>query len=184
MGVWIPFKCSRTECRLLFRADSISDYSTQYCLNHLQMNMVRCLRNIADHPNNEGVSWVGLNWIDDSWQISSPFCLRKYTQWRQIRMAQWYHALSWTVKFTCPHTCEASYIWVTMNVRRIFSDVRILHGWMTRIRPNEVWFWKSAASNYDPQKHESEPNMYVVCCNQTHWTRVTDRFRYTGMFVW
>ena len=119
MGVWIPFKCSRTECRLLFRADSISDYSTQYCLNHLQMNMVRCLENRADHPNNEGVSWVGLNWIDYSWQISSPFCSMNYTQWRKIRIRQWYHALNWTVQFTWPHTCEASYSWVTMNVRYI-----------------------------------------------------------------
>ena len=83
MGVWIPFKCSRTECIQLIRADSTSDYSTQYCFNRLQMNMVRYLENRADHPNKEGVSWVCLNRIDYSWQISSRFCLRNYSQWRK-----------------------------------------------------------------------------------------------------
>ena len=114
IGVWIPFKCSRTECRLLFRADSISDYSTQYCFNHLQMNMVRCLENRADHPNNEGVSWVCLNGIDYSWQISSPFCLRNYSQLRKIRMSQNLQALNWPVQFTWPHTCDALCDWINI----------------------------------------------------------------------
>ena len=75
--------------------------------------------NRADHPNNEGVCCVGLTRIDYSWQTCSPYCLRNYTQWREIQMAQWYHTLSWTVQFTWPHTCEDSYTWVTMNVRYI-----------------------------------------------------------------
>ena len=78
-----------------------------------------------------------------------------------------------------------SFVYLSNHERPIhFADVRILHGSAAWIWPNEVWFWKSASSNYDPQKHESEPNMYVVCCGQTYLTRVTDWLRYTGMFVW
>ena len=184
MGVWIPVKCTRTECRLLFRADSISDYSTQYCLNHLQKNMVRCLENIADHPNNEGVSWVGLNWIDYSWQISSAFCLRNYTQWRKIRIPQWYHALNWTVQFTWPHTCEASYSWVTMNVRYICRMWVLEHGRTTRMWPKSLWVLMSVASNYNPQKNESELITYKVCCGQTELTTISSSLHHTHVYVW
>ena len=103
----------------LFRADSISDYSTQYCFNRLHMNMVRYLENRADHPNNGGFSWVGPNTIDSSWQISSPSCLRNFTQWRQIWMLQWLHVLDWPVQFTWPRIWQASPSWVTVNVRWI-----------------------------------------------------------------
>ena len=117
--VWIPFNCSRTECIHLIRADSTSDYSTRYCFNHPQMNFIRCLENGADHPNNEGFSWVGPNTIDSSWQISSPSCLRNFTQWRLIWMLQWLHVLDWPVQFTCPRIWQASPSWVTVNVRWI-----------------------------------------------------------------
>ena len=107
MGVWIPFKCSRTECIQLIRADSTSDYSTQYCFNRLQMNMVRYLENRADHPNKEGVSWVCLKRIDYGWQISTRFLFEDLLHSEgQIRMStEWLQALNWPVQFTWPHTC-------------------------------------------------------------------------------
>ena len=185
MGVWIPFKCSRTECIQLIRADSTSDYSTQYCFNRLQMNMVRYLENRADHPNKEGVSWVCLNRIDYSWQISSRFCLRNYYTVKENPNVT-VILRHWTDQFNSHGpTLVASIVYLSNHERPThFADVRILHGLTAWIWPNVVWFWKSAASNYDPQKHESEPNMYVVCCGQTYLTRVTDWLRYTGLFVW
>ena len=184
MGVWIPFNCSRTECIHLIRADSTSDYSTRYCFNHLQMNFIRCLENGADHPNNEGFSWVGPNTIDSSWQISSPSCLRNFTQWRQIWMLQWLHVLDWPVQFTCPRIWQASPRLSKHECPMNLSDVRILHVWMTRIWPHEVWFWRSVGWNNNPQKEKSEPITYLVCFGQTDLTRISSSLHHTHVYVW
>ena len=105
--------------------------------------------------------------------------------WRQIRTPQWLHALNWPVQFTWPHNLWRSWSSLSKPEYPIpLSDVRILHVWTTRIWWIEVCFRKSVASNYDPHKNESEPITYVVCCDQTVLTRISDSFHHTHVYVW
>ena len=79
----------------------------------------------------------------------------------------------WT---TWPHTCESVWfeIYLTQHESHapiLLSDVRILHGWTTRIWPNEAWFCKSVSSYYEHQKHVSEPITFMI-----NWSVVTKQF--------
>ena len=42
----------------------------------------------------------------------------------------------------------------------------------------------SVASNYNPQKNESELIAYMVCCGQTELTMISSSLHHTHVYVW
>ena len=114
----------------------------------------------------------------------SCLVLRNYTQCRQIGMPHWLHGMDSPVQFTWPHTCEASFSSVNMNVLHL----RLL--WETcPVRPQQFDEMKNDCGCVIPQltntrNTNTEPNTYVVCFGPTDLTRISEWLELTRVCIW